>query len=99
MAKYRLTRKAKIDLIEIWDYTVKTWSRNQAESYYSQLIESFTFITNEPEAGKDFSEVKNGLRGLRVGKHIVFYQVENESTILIIRILHGRMDLESRLSE
>lgn len=33
MVKYRLSNKTKIDLIDIWDYTVQTWSVNQAERY------------------------------------------------------------------
>lgn len=99
MPNYRLTNKAKIDLIEIWDYTVKIWSQNQAQRYYSQLTNTFTIITDKPESGKDFSEVKNGLLGINVGKHIVFYQVGNNGNILIIRILHERMDLKSRLNE
>ena len=36
MAKYQLSNKTKIDLIDIWDYTVRTWSVNQAERYYNQ---------------------------------------------------------------
>lgn len=29
---YRITNKARIDLIEIWDYTSKTWSKTQAKN-------------------------------------------------------------------
>jgi len=29
MAKYYLTNKVTSDLLDIWDYTVKTWSKNR----------------------------------------------------------------------
>lgn len=41
---YRLTNKATNDLIEIWDYTFETWSEVQAEKYYSQLTDAFSFL-------------------------------------------------------
>ncbi len=96
---YRLTNKAAIDLVEIWDYTSETWSEVQAEKYYSQLTDAFSFIADNREIGKDFSEIMNGLLGKNVGKHIVFYQFESKNKIVIIRVLHERMDLKSRLQE
>jgi|SRR5690554_456340 len=96
---YRITNKARIDLIEIWDYTSKTWSKTQAKKYYSQLTNAFSFLARNAEIGKDFSEIRNGLLGKSVGKHIVFYEVESTNKIDIIRVLHERMDLKSRLEE
>lgn len=97
MANYRLTNKAKSDLADIWDYTIQTWSQNQAQRYYEQFIESFIYIASNPNIGKDYSEVTQGLLGLSVGKHLVFYQKENKNSVLIIRILHQRIDLKKRL--
>ena len=37
MAKIRLSRKAISDLDGIWDYTVETWSEEQAVIYYRQI--------------------------------------------------------------
>lgn len=96
---YRLTNKARVDLIEIWDYTSKTWSKTQAEKYYSQLTNAFSLLARNTEMGKDFSEIRNGLLGKSVGKHIVFYEIEDINKIAIIRVLHERMDLKSRLQE
>lgn len=63
---YRLTNKATNDLIEIWDYTFKTWSEAQAEKYYLQLTNAFSFIADNREVGKDFSEIKKGLLGKKL---------------------------------
>ena len=38
MAKYHFTKRALVDLIEIWDYTEEEWSQNQAEKYYDLML-------------------------------------------------------------
>jgi toxin ParE1/3/4 len=38
MAKYKFTKKAVKDLSDIWNYTVDTWSENQADKYYKLII-------------------------------------------------------------
>ena len=44
MAKINFTKKAKIDLEEIWEYTYETWSEKQADKYYNELIVSYAVI-------------------------------------------------------
>lgn len=97
MTPYHLSKKAKADIIAIWDYTVKTWSVKQAEKYYEQLIQSFIYIAQRPKIGRNYSEIFACLYGYPVGKHIVFYKIENNNSVLIVRVLHARMDIEARL--
>ncbi len=99
MAKYQLSNKTKIDLIEIWDYTVRTWSVNQAEHYYNQIIETCINLSKDPKIGKHYSEVYPDLLGFKTGKHIIFYQIIDTQEIFVFRILHEQMDLDSRLKE
>ena len=35
MAKYDISREAAEDLYNIWEYTVDTWSEDQADKYYA----------------------------------------------------------------
>ncbi|WP_394363705.1 hypothetical protein [Cnuella takakiae] len=37
--------------------------------------------------------------GHRVGKHIISYRVEPYNDLMILRILHQRMDLKNHLEE
>lgn len=99
MAKYHLTNKATLDLLGIWDYTVETWSKSRAEKYYNQLIGTCKQIAENPESGKEYFEVKTELLGLKIGKHIIFYETIDKNEVKIIRILHERMDLENRIGE
>lgn len=97
MAKYRLSNRTKIDLIDIWDYTVRTWSVNQAERYYNQIIETCVSLSKDPQLGKHYSEVNSDLLGFKAGRHIIFYQIIDTQEIFVFRILHEQMDLDSTL--
>lgn len=97
MAKYILTNKAVLDLSEIWNYTYEVWSEDQADKYYGLLIDACRRIAESPGIGRKYPEITNGLSGLKVGKHIIFYRKTALEEIEIVRILHERMDLRNRL--
>lgn len=99
MARYILTNKAVEDLSKIWEYTYEVWSESQADKYYELLISSFQEIVQNPELGKNYTEIDSAILGLRVGKHIVFYRLIKSNDIEIVRILHQRMDLKSKMDE
>ena len=100
MAKYHLTNKAVEDLTNIWEYTVDTWSERQADDYYNMLIASCQKITENPRLiGLKYEEIAEGLHGYRANKHIIFYRILTDGDILVIRILHQRMDLKRRMLE
>ena len=99
MANYTLTNKAVEDLSNIWNYTVDAWSEKQADKYYNMLIGFCSELCLHPEKGKRYEEVETALLGYKAGRHIIFYKVLNPKQIAVIRILHERMDLKSRLQE
>jgi len=99
MSKYILTKKALLDLSDIWNYTFDTWSENQADKYYSILLENCKNLANNPVLGKTYENIIDGLKGFRTGKHVIFYKKHKLDSILIIRILHGQMDLKNRINE
>ena len=97
MAKFYLTNKTVEDLGEIWDYTVKTWSENQAEIYYSLVMDSCQEIANKPNLGKSYDVVEKKILGFKTGQHLIFYRTVTENEIEVVRILHGMMDMKSHL--
>ena len=97
MAKFYLSNKAVEDLNDIWDYTVKTWSENQAEIYYSLLIDSCQELANKPTLGKSYEVVEKDVLGYKTGEHIIFYQIVSQKEIDIVRILHGMMDMKNHI--
>jgi len=99
MPKYRLTGLANRDLNGIWEYTFEKWSIKQADSNYNLFIETFDQISLDPDCGRIYDGVEPKLRGFKVGRHIVFYEVRDKQTIEIIRILHQSMDIRNRLKK
>lgn len=99
MKKLRFTNKAVEDLTQIWDYTLNKWSENQADIYYSLLIENCKEISSNPGTGNKYSRIREGLLGRKTGKHIIFFREVAENEIEIVRILHEQMDLMNRSEE
>ncbi len=99
MAKIIFRQEAIDDLNDIWDYTYEKWSEKQADRYYATIKLACNGIANNPNVGREYQNVVDGLLGLKSGKHIIFYNVVSKDKIEIIRILHERMDLKNRLTE
>ena len=97
MAKYHFTGRALNDLIEIWDYTVEEWSKKQAEKYYNLIIASCMDLANNPKLGKSYKILSLNVLGYRCGEHIIFCREISKNEIEIARVLHGMMDLKSKL--
>jgi toxin ParE1/3/4 len=96
MPEYSFTNKAVEDLSNIWEYTRNTWSEYQADLYYKMLIDHCKKIAQYPNIGKDYSITLDNLLGLKAGRHIIFYRIARPGIVVIIRILHERMELKNR---
>lgn len=63
MSNYLLTHKAVEDLSDIWNYTYYKWSESQADKYYRLIIDSCKEISENPNLGKSYFNVSEGLLG------------------------------------
>ena len=98
MSSFTLTNMAKADLKEIGHYTLEKWGREQRNHYLSILDACFQRLASNPLKGKDCSEIRYGYRKFNAASHVIFYRQTPSDTIEIVRVLHGRMDLETQLS-
>lgn len=97
---YKISTEAANDLETIWFYTLKKWSKEQADRYFQLLMDEIENLAKNPTFGKDYSEVRKGYYGSRVKSHFIFYKINKQKrNIEIIRILHQRMNIKLRLSE
>jgi toxin ParE1/3/4 len=95
---YVLSKKAVQDLEEIWLFTTEKWSIIQADRYYQLIFDEIDHICKSPTSGKMIDEIRKGYRSSKVKSHLIFYRVTS-ANVEIIRILHERMDIDTRLSE
>ncbi len=93
---YWLTEPAKNDLISIWEYTTDQWSEEQADRYIDALDARFAWLTTNEGLWKARSEIKKGLFSYPEQNHVILFW-ERHNEIEILRVLHGRMDLERHL--
>ena len=93
-----ISKKAVLDLEEIWFYTVEKWSIKQADRYYNLIFDEINYICTNINAGKSMEHVRKGYRASKVKSHLIFYRVIND-TIEIIRVLHERMDIETKIND
>ena len=95
--KYRISKQAVIDLNDIWIYTLKKWSKEQADRYYDLIIGEIEYITDNFLIGKSAEQTRKNYRVTKVKSHLIFYRKTENDIVEIVRILHQRMDIKKRL--
>lgn len=90
----RISSEAYSDLEKIWLYTVNKWSKEQANRYYSLIIDEISFLTQNYYSGKSVEHIRPGYRVSFVKSHIIFYKIVDDQKLEIIRILHQSVNIE-----
>jgi toxin ParE1/3/4 len=94
---YRISKQAIVDLNDIWVYTFRKWSKEQADRYYDLIIEEIEFIANNYLIGKSAEQTRKNYRVTKIKSHLIFYRKVENDCVEIVRILHQRMDVKKRL--
>jgi toxin ParE1/3/4 len=69
------------------------------DRYLTALDKAFRALAKDRLKGRNCEEIREGYRKHQVGKHIIFYHAIDANLIEIVRKLHERMDIETRLAE
>ena len=88
---YRLSPLAEADLEDIWLYTFKNWSPEQADRYHNAIVVAFKDLAAGKKTGRPVN-IREGYFKHPVGAHVVFYRF-SESSLIVVRVLHQRMDV------
>ncbi len=92
--KYSLRAEGR--LLEIGRHTEHHFGENQRRIYLKTLMSACESLREFPQLGKPRDALFFGLRSLAVEKHVVFY-FEQNGQILIVDILHERMEPQLHL--
>jgi|TARA_R110001583_G_scaffold65464_7_gene189189 toxin ParE1/3/4 len=95
MKELVLSAKAKSDLIKIARYTQLTWGTAQRNDYLKILDNTFQLLTEEPELGINCDYIREGYSKYPQASHVIYYKEHKVNQILIVRILHKSMDVNS----
>ncbi len=96
MKAVRLSAKARADFHDIVVATAEQWGDEQAERYALGLTAAIERLAEHPDRYPVAGPRWPGVWRLRAGRHILFFR-EAARSVMIIRILHERMDHASRL--
>ena len=91
MAGYLLTKRARRDVLQIWQYIARDSEQN-ADKFLAELIERFSMLGQNPRAGRQRDDIRPGIRGFPLGEYEILYRV-GEPGVRISDVVHGRRDL------
>jgi toxin ParE1/3/4 len=94
MPKFKITPRARDDLINIGRYTERQWGKSQRNAYLHDFEERFRWLAENPRLGKHRSDVTEGYYSYPQGQHVIFYLI-GQGGIEVIGIPHKEMDIVS----
>jgi len=97
MLELRLRSQARRDIAGIWTYTLRRWSRGQADRYVGVIRAEIERLRERPSLGTPVNDVQAPFLKRRVGRHVIFYLVA-DGVLDIVRVLHDSMDFASHLA-
>lgn len=87
-------------LENIWLYTFENWSKTQADNYIKLIISEIERLAENLKSRENYETIKKGYFRSRIKSHFIFYKNNSKiKKIEIIRILHQRMDVDTRLKK
>ncbi len=89
---YSLRQRARADLESIWLYSYQEWGDEQADRYIRSLLARFTWLSENPQIGKQRADIKPGYYCFPEGMHLIFCKISQDG-IDIIGIPHQNMDI------
>jgi len=87
-------------ILEIWDYTERSWGEDQADKYVRGLVGAINAAEGERHRWRPvMDDALHGVFFIRYQHHYVFFRELAKHTLGVISILHENMDIPSRLKE
>jgi toxin ParE1/3/4 len=96
---YVLQDGAADDLREIIGYTRDTWGAVQARAYSEKLRTDLERLARGHGIYKTLGEIHPTLRVTRCEHHYIFGLWRENAPLIVIAILHERMDLIARITD
>lgn len=98
MGVYKLSRKAEVDLAELYEFSVYKFGLLQAQKYFLGMYDVFQVLDENTVLGRDASEFIEDLKRFTYKAHTIFYIITT-SGIFILRVLSQHMDYERNLHQ
>ena len=97
MKTIKFSKQASQDIEEIYLYGFINFGEEQADLYAFKMQEFLEMMRSNPEIGRLDTRVNPVIRRFDFENHVIFYDI-NDTTIVIVRVLHNSMDFVKHLS-
>ncbi len=94
--KYKLSIKACAEIKKIFRYSFQQLGENQAVKYKASLDKCFQLLVDNPNMGRECSDIREGHFRHEHESHIIFY-TQRSNDLFITTIFHDRMDIKNIL--
>ena len=95
MADLHISSEAEADLDDIWLYVAtESQSIEPAELLLDRFGVFFSRLAQNPYLGRRRDEIRPGYRSFPVDSYVVFYRLVAAEEILVLRVIHGKRDVE-----
>ena len=94
---YRLgdSNKFLSEFLDNHNYTLTNEQKEMFDKYYEMLISAYKrILTANPFPVRSYNEIAPDLYGIKAGHHLIFFKYIDDGNVLIVRILHERMDIK-----
>jgi toxin ParE1/3/4 len=90
------TEIARADLKSIRRYSEKLWGPDRTVQYMAGLRDTMKGLVTGTVVSRNRDDLRLGLQMAASGRHRVFFEADH-SRILVVRVLHDRMDYPRHL--
>jgi toxin ParE1/3/4 len=96
--RLELTEIARADLKSIRRYSIRTWGEDRTSQYMGAIRETLKAVVRGTVPARNRDDLRPGLQMATSGRHCIFFEA-NESRVLVVRVLHDRMDYVRHLGD
>ena len=97
LAEVLVSARAREDIKEIGRFSQRQWGRKQRNTYLGEMETVIASLRRDNPGVQKVDEIRPGLLSVRSGSHIVFFNRRDNGDVVILRILHQRMDFRRHL--
>jgi toxin ParE1/3/4 len=94
--RLELTEIARADLKSIRRYSTRTWGQDRTSRYMGAIRDTMKALVRATVATRNRDDLRPGLQMATSGRHCIFFEAD-QSRVLVVRVLHDRMDYRCHL--
>ena len=94
--KLRISSSARVDLLQIWYFSAAAWGNEHADLYIDKMILRMAWLTVHRGRWKSLPDILEYLCAYTETSHVIYF-MEDQGSLLVLRVLDGRVPVRSAI--